>query len=332
MKIGLTYDLRSEYKAQGYKDEDIAEFDSDETIAALEETIKRLGHKTDRIGNVRSLCSLLAAGQRWELVFNIAEGLSGRFRESEIPALLEIYKIGYTFSDPLVCAITLDKGWAKQIARSWGIPTPDFVMIEKLSQLKDVNLNWPLFAKPVAEGTSKGIDQNCRLDNPKQLKKLCEYLLARYNQPVLVEEFLPGREFTVGVLGSGDDAYVLGVMEITMADSRKEAIYCYTAKEQCETLVKYLPCNNGPLYDQIVQMALKAYRVFQCRDAARVDFRCDRLGNPSFLEINPLPGLHPTHSDLPMIATQQGISYTELIGKILNSAFSRLKLTHQRQL
>jgi len=324
MTIGLTYDLRSEYKAQGYREADIAEFDSDETITALEETIKALGYKTDRIGNVRQLCSRLAQGHRWDLVFNMAEGLSGRFRESEVPALLEIYRIGYTFSDPVVCAMTLDKGIAKHIIRSFGIPTPDFQVIETLSQLKEVKLTYPLFAKPIAEGTSKGIDQNSRVNNPKQLKNSCERLLSTFNQPVLVEEFLPGSEFTVGVLGNGDDAYVLGIMEITMADGRKEAVYCYDTKERCETLVKYLPY-NGPLHKQISQTALLAYKAFGCRDTARVDLRCDRKGEPCFLEINPLPGLHPTHSDLPMIATQQAVRYIELIGKILNSAFSRIK-------
>jgi D-alanine-D-alanine ligase len=324
MIIGLTYDLRSEYKAAGYKDHEVAEFDSDETISSLQETIESLGYKTDRIGHFRNLCSRLASGQSWDLVFNLAEGLSGRFRESEVPCLLEAYNIGYTFSDPLVCAITLDKSLAKRIACLGEIPTPPFAVIEKLSQLEGINLVYPLFAKPVAEGTSKGIDQNCRVDNSRQLEKICEDLLARFKQPVIVEEFLPGREFTVALLGTGDDAYVLGIMEITMADGRKEAIYSYTVKELCETLVKYLPF-NGPMYEQIAQLALKAYRLFQCRDAGRVDVRCDRQGNPAFIEINPLPGLHPTHSDLPMIASQQKVSYTDLVGRIINSSFARLK-------
>jgi len=325
MIVGLTYDLRCEYLAQGYSEEDVAEFDSDQTIEAIDQTIRKLGYQTTRIGSARSLCQRLVAGEKWDLVFNIAEGLSGRCRESEVPSLLELYGIGYTFSDPLVCAMTLDKCLAKRMVLSFGIPTAKFDVIEEPSQISRVALDYPLFAKPVAEGTGKGIDHNSQIASSEQLKKVCEYLLDRYDQPVLVEEFLPGREFTAGLLGNGEDAYVLGIMEIRMADDAEKGIYSYTAKEQCEKLVNYSPCRKGSLYRQIEQLALKSYRVLQCRDAARVDIRCDRNGVPCFLEINPLPGLHPSHSDLPMIATQEQMSYQELIGTIINSALSRLK-------
>jgi len=330
MIIGLVYDLRTDYKNLDYDEEDIAEFDSEETISAIDEAIKSLGYETDRIGNAQSLCSRLVAGERWDLIFNIAEGLSGRCRESHVPAILEAYRVGYTFSDPLVCAITLDKSFAKRIVRDSGLPTPKFEVIESPEDICDVSLEYPLFAKPVAEGTGKGIDHNCRVESYDQLKNICEYLLRRFAQPVLVEEFLPGREFTVGVLGNANDAYVLGIMAIEIPSGTKGAIYSYTAKEQCEQLVNYLPYRNGPLYEQLGQLALKSYRVLQCRDAARIDIRCDGKGAPYFLEVNPLPGLHPTHSDLPMIATQEGMSYEELIGTIIDSALKRLKMNGQQ--
>jgi D-alanine-D-alanine ligase len=325
MIIGLTYDLRVDYENLGYDEEDLAEFDSEQTIILIDQAIKSLGYETDRIGNVRSLSSRLVAGEKWDLVFNVAEGLSGRCRESHVPSILEVYNIGYTFSDPLVCAITLDKGIAKRIVRDAGLPTAKFKVVESVEDVDHTFLEYPLFAKPIAEGTGKGINNNSRIESNDQLIQTCEYLLNRFAQPVLVEEFLPGREFTVGILGNGDDTYVLGIMEIEIPQDKKGAIYSYVAKEECEKLVKYLPYRKGSLHRQLEQLALKTYKALQCRDAARVDLRCDRKGVPSFLEINPLPGLHPTHSDLPMIATQEGMKYEELIGQIINNALKRLK-------
>lgn len=323
MKIALTYDLRIDYLSRGYSAEDVAEFDSEETVTALEEAIQERGYQTERVGNGFSLCSRLVSGQRWDLVFNIAEGLSGRFRESQVPCLLEMYKIGYTFSDPLACAVTLDKSFAKRAVRYFGIPTAKFKVIENAEDIEHISIEYPLFVKPVSEGTGKGISNQSLIESPTQMAETCEYLLNRFAQPVLVEEFLPGREFTVGVLGNGSQARVLGIMEIRIPRSNNGGIYSYVAKERCEESVSYLPCRKGSLHKQIEQLALESYRVLQCRDAARVDFRCDRKGVPRFLETNPLPGLHPTHSDLPMIATQEGVSYAELIGSIIRSAQSR---------
>ncbi len=327
MMIGLTYDLRIDYEDSGYDEEYIAELDLEETIALIEQAIKSLGYKTDRIGNARSLSSRLVAGEKWDLVFNVAEGLSGRCRESHVPSILEVYNIGYTFSDPLVCAITLDKGFAKRIVRDGGLPTAKFKVIESLESIDHTAFEYPLFAKPIAEGTSKGINHNSLIESKEQLTETCAYLLERFSQPVLVEEFLPGREFTVGVLGNGNDAHVLGIMEIEILQDKKVAIYSYVAKKQYEKLVNYVPYRKGSLHRQLEQLALKSYKALQCRDAARVDFRCDKEGVPCFLEINPLPGLHPIHSDLPMIAIQQGLKYEELIDQIINNALKRLKGT-----
>ncbi|MBE0534144.1 MAG: ATP-grasp domain-containing protein [Phycisphaerae bacterium] len=322
MRVGLVYDLRTDYLAEGYSEDDVAEFDSEETIAALEGTMRTLGHAPERIGNVWALCRRLAAGERWDLVFNIAEGLSGRCRESQVPAILEAYGIPYTFSDAFVCALTLDKAFAKRIIRDSGLATPAFAVIERPADVTKVGLRYPLFAKPLAEGTGKGVDAASRINSPAELAQVCEGLLARFEQPVLVEEFLPGREFTAAILGNGAQAYVLGVMEIVVIDD-PHTIYSYTAKEECEHLCRYLPFRDGALYAQIESLALGAYHALQCRDTARVDIRCDGEGAPHFIEINPLPGIHPTHSDLPMIATQEGMSYSELIRTILGCACER---------
>ena len=327
LKIGLTYDLRSEYLAEGYSEDDVAEFDSESTVASIEEALHTLGHWTDRIGHARRLCERLVAGDRWDLVFNIAEGLAGRCRESQVPCILDLYQIGYTFSDGLVLAATLDKAVAKRLVAAAGLATPAFRVVETPDDVARVALKYPVFAKPLAEGTGAGIDERSRIQTPEALAAACEALLARFAQPVLVEEYLPGREVTTGVLGTGATARVLGTMEFRLRRGPDHAIYSYQTKEQCESLVEYFPMEHGPLRREVEALALDAYRVLECRDAARVDVRMDADGRPSFLEVNPLAGLHPSHSDLCMIATQEGMSYVELIGAIVDGAIARLGLS-----
>lgn len=325
--VGLVYDLRSDYLSQGFTEDDVAEFDSDKTIDSLEAAIVRCGYDTDRIGHGKSLASRLAEGDRWDMVFNIAEGIGGRCRESHVPALLEMYGIAYTFSDPLVCALTLDKAMTKQYVGSYGLATAAYAVVEKLEDIERIELKYPLFAKPLAEGTGKGIDQKSMIEDAKQLRLICSDLLDRYGQSVLVERYLPGREFTVGVVGTGPGACVLGTMEIEMASAGEPAIYSYLNKEECESRIIYHPLEDDiSLKEKVETLALSCYRVLQCRDAGRVDIRCDDDGAPCFIEINPLAGLDPYHSDLPMIATQQGVSYDTLIGGILESAFERKRI------
>lgn len=324
--IGLVYDLRSEYLAQGYCEDDVAEFDSDDTINQIEKTIENLGYNVDRIGNGKSLCARLAAGNRWDMVFNIAEGLGGRCRESYVPSLLEMYNIPYTFSDPMVCAMTLDKSIAKQLISANGLATAKFMVVEKIEDAENIALDYPLFAKPIAEGTGKGIDNCSKIQTLEELRQVCQKLLLKYNQPVIVEEYLPGREFTVGILGTAQNSRVIGTMEIKLVNTDEPAIYSYVNKEECESRIKYLPLNDdAELKNRVEQLALKSYNALQCRDAGRVDIRCDKDGNPCFMEVNPLAGLHPTHSDLPMIATQEGMAYETLIKGIIDGVFSRVQ-------
>jgi D-alanine-D-alanine ligase len=326
--VGFVYDLRKDYLAEGYSQQDVAEFDSEGTIDAIQKTIESLGYDVERIGNGKSLCKMLTQGKRWDMVFNIAESIGGRCRESYVPAILELYQIPYTFSDPLVCATTLDKAVSKQLIAQAGLATPAYAVIENEKDLQKVNLTYPLFAKPLAEGTGKGIDGKSHIANSKELKKICIGLLKEYRQPVLVEEYLPGREFTTAILGSGSEAQVLGTMEIEMTNKDEPAIYSYLNKEECESRILYHPVTDAPaLKKEVEKLALDCYKVLQCRDAGRVDIRCDSKGKPCFMEINPLPGMHPKHSDLPMIATQEGMSYEKLIGTILDNAFKRHGIT-----
>lgn len=326
LRVGLVYDLRADYLAEGYSEEETAEFDSETAIIAIQKAIEELGYQTDRIGNARRLCERLVAGDRWDMVFNVAEGLSGRCRESQAPAILELYGVPYTFSDPLVCAATLDKAVAKRWVAQEGLATPAFAVVRTVEDVAAVTLRYPLFAKPLAEGTGKGIDQNSKIDDARQLKEICAKLLKCHRQPVLVEEFLPGREFTVGVLGTGTEARVLGTMEIEVRKKDEPAIYSYVNKEEWESRTLYTPLREEiPLKTQIETLALRSYQVLECRDGGRVDIRCDKDGRPCFIEVNPLAGLRPVHSDLPMIAEQQGLPYVGLIGAILDSAFKRYK-------
>ena len=322
--IGLTYDLKRDYLALGYKEEEVAEFDADITIDTIESTIAELGFKPERIGHVRALCAKLATGARWDLVFNIAEGVAGRSREAQIPCLLEAFDIPYTMSDPLVCAVTLDKAVAKRILKAEGLNTAGFHVVHSELDIAKVNLPFPLFAKPIAEGTGKGIDRASRITNSAELQTVSQTLLSKFNQPVLIEEFLPGREYTVAILGTGSKARVMGTMEVCFRDNSTPTIYTYEVKENYTHYVDYHCPPRTPETEAVETLALDSYRALELRDAGRVDIRLDRNDRPSFMEVNPLPGLNPLHSDLPIIGKLIGMSYKDIIGAIIASARSRM--------
>lgn len=325
MRVGLTYDLRDEYLAAGCGEEETAEFDELGTIDALDEAIASHGHETFRIGNAKQLASRLVAGDRWDLVFNICEGLRGPGRESQVPVLLDLYEIPYTFGDPAVMAVCLNKGITKAIVREHGLATPRSWTIDDPSEIARIDGPYPLFAKPIAEGTGKGITPASKLISAAELEPRIRQLLSTYRQSVLVETFLPGREFTVGLLGSGAETEVLGTLEIVLLGSAEPEIYSYANKELCEERVEYrsVRAANDATVAAAERLARSAWIALGCRDGGRIDLRCDAAGEPQFLEANPLAGLHPTHSDLPMLATAVGVSYEVLIGRILDSASTR---------
>ncbi|MCA9103917.1 MAG: D-alanine--D-alanine ligase [Planctomycetales bacterium] len=325
MLIGLTYDLRDEYLALGYGEEETAEFDRAETIDSLADALIGLGHTVDRIGRGHALVARLARGDRWDLVFNICEGRVGIAREAQVPAVLDLFEIPYTFSDPVVMGLCLHKGLTKTILREHSIPTPRSWTVERLSDLAEISGPWPLFAKPIAEGTGKGISDRSRIDSADQLESTVGRLLESFRQGVLVETYLPGREFTVGLLGTGDSTTVLGTLEIVLLEGAEPGAYSYVNKERCEELVEYrLVTNDDPRVAAAESIARRAWIALGCRDAGRVDLRCDAAGSPQFMEVNPLAGLHPHHSDLPMLATAVGMPYEELIDRIVTSANQRV--------
>ena len=325
LQIGLCYDLKSDYLAAGFAPHEVLEFDEEDTVAEIEAALRGLGHQVERVGRGIELTRRLAAGERWDLIFNFAEGVRGRSREAQVPAVCEMFDQPYTFSDPLTCAVTLDKPLSKRLVRDAGLPTPPFAVVESEADVASVGLDPPLFVKPAAEGSSKGVTDRSRVSSPVELREACAELLRTYDQPVLVESYLPGREMTVGIVGNGEEARVIGVMEVVFRNGT-DTDYTALNKAEYAARVEYRLLDGEPLGVRAREVALGAYRALSCRDAARVDLRCDESGEPCFLEVNPLPGLHPVRSDLPLLSGLAGISYAALLDSIVDAAGRRWEL------
>ncbi|HMQ10513.1 MAG TPA: ATP-grasp domain-containing protein [Oligoflexia bacterium] len=339
LKVGFTFDLKDDYLKQGFSPEQAAEFDSLETILFLEQALKANNYQVEKIGGVKKLVNALAKGKRWDIVFNICEGVKGFGRESQVPALLEAYNIPFVFSSSDVMMITMNKSIAKLLVEQHGLKTPKFAVINNPNDIQNVNLPFPLFVKPLGEGTGKGIHDKSLVHNQVDLENACMSILNEFHHPALVETYLSGRDFTVGVLGSGKEAYALGVMEVKQKSGKKLISQCYYNKENCENVLDYSLATDD-IAKNVAQLAVQCWQVLGCHDAGRVDIRCDDQGTPYFLEVNPMAGLHPTHSDLPILAHLSGMNHVELIGKIMKYALARHNLdakglkiiSHQQQL
>lgn len=335
-KVGITYDLKSDYEAAGYCGEETAELDTMDTVLAIADALSQLGCETQTIGGVTTLAAELAGGKRWDLVFNICEGMHGMGRESLVPALLDHYRVPYTFSDPLVLALTLHKGVAKALLRQAGVKTPRYIVISDVAELRHATAylaTYPIFAKPVAEGSGKGIGGSSIISSLSEFESVTANLLQRFGQPVLVEEYLPGREFTVGLTGTADKAAVIGIAEVFVDADSEAGTYCYENKTNYVQHVTYAYNEDivgGEVADKCKSLALRAYTTLGLRDAGRVDIRLDGLGEPGFIEINALPGLKPGYSDLPLMAEAAGKPYAELIRHIVESAMERVVGTRTR--
>jgi D-alanine-D-alanine ligase len=321
MKVGLTFDLRSWYLDRGYSMDETAEFDKQETVDALEHSLRQMGHVTEQIGNAFQLIEALAAGRKWDMVFNIAEGLYGDGRESVVPAILDQYRIPYVFSGPVVMGLSLNKHLAKLVVSAAGIPVSPGVLVSELSKLEKINLTFPLFVKPVSEGTGKGITEKSLVKDAKELRVMVEWILTEFGQPALVEEYLPGREFTVGITGSGNTAVAIGGMEVICSDNLP---YSLVVKENYHDYCTYAPLDEN-LAEECKSVAVGAWRALDAVDAGRVDLKADRHGRICFIEANPLAGLNPVHSDLPILARMYGIEYQNLMEMIMESAILRTK-------
>lgn len=324
MLIGMTYDLKDDYLKAGYPAEAVAEFDSLVTIDAIDDSLRLLGYETIRIGNIKALVGFLAEGKRCDLVFNIAEGLHGLCREAQIPALLDAYEIPYVFSDSHILAISLHKGMTKAVVREQGVPTPDYFVIHAMDEVDAVSLPFPLFLKPVGGGTGMGISANSIVKDKDELSSVAHLLLQQFHQPVLVETYLGGREFTVGITGTREHARTTGVMEIVVDPSCDMGVYSYKSKQEYLEFARY-HLVEGDVASECERVALGAWNALGCRDGGRIDVKMDGQGRVNFLEVNPLAGLNPIDSDLPILCGKSGISYHELISRIMASAMLRLQ-------
>ena len=322
MKVGLTYDLRSWYIDRGYSMDETAEFDKQETVDALENALKLMGYETEVIGNVFQLIETLSAGKKWDIVFNISEGLYGDGRESVVPAILDQYKIPYVFSGPVIMGLSLNKHLAKMVVAASGVPVSPGCLITDLKDMDKCNLKYPLFVKPVSEGTGKGITEKSLVKSPAELLKMVEWILLEFRQPALVEEYLPGREFTVGIVGYGDEAQAIGGMEVMTINNLP---YSVEVKENYQNYCTYKPL-DADIIDECKSVALSAWKALDAVDAGRVDLKADRNGKICFIEANPLAGLNPVHSDLPILARMYGIEYQSLMEMIMKAAIKRIKV------
>jgi D-alanine-D-alanine ligase len=330
MRIGISFDLKSDFAAGAADPEDrFEEYDSDATVAAIEGALRQAGYDTVRLGGGRALLEHVLAAPP-DLVFNICEGVvPTRSREAHVPAVLEMLGIPHTHSDPLTLALTLDKAAAKRVVMSMGVPSPRFAVIDDPAQARHVALDFPVIAKPLFEGSSIGVRKKSRVTDRAALAELVGRLLADYKEPVLVEEFCPGPEMTVGVIGNGAEARILGVMEISPRLMKpEEFVYSLEVKRNYETEVEYHvpPKRPRELVAKVEQTALDAYRALGCRDVARVDVRIGADGEPKFLEVNPLPGINPVTGDIVILSRAGGVEYATLIAEIVMQARRRYGL------
>lgn len=327
IEVGIAFDLKQDFQADGSAPDDrLEEYDSEETVHAIAAALETSGYRPRLLGGGRRLLQELTQRPP-DLVFNIAEGFGTRSREAHVPAVCELLGIAHTHSDPLTAALTLDKGMAKRVAASAGVPTPKYLVVERPEDLDAAaELAFPVIAKPLFEGSSMGIRKRSRVAALPELAPLVRGLLGDYHQPVLVEEFQSGPELTVGVLGTGHSARVIGIMEIAPKKMKlEEFVYSVEVKRNYQEEVEYLvpPPRDPEFLAEVSRVALAAHRVLGCRDVSRVDVRAGGDGQPRFIEVNPLPGLNPVTGDLCILSERSGLPYRALISAIVEEALSR---------
>lgn len=323
LRIGLTYNVKSDQQSDLEDDE--AEYDSFDTVLAIKRALEEEPCSVELIEADDELPMKLQRG-RPDIVFNIAEGRRGRGREAQVPAILNYYRIPYTGSDETTLCIALDKALTKRLLATYKIRTPKYRVISREHGHWNGAFVLPAIVKPNAEGSSKGISDVAIAADAEQLKILVERSIALYRQDMLVEEYVGGREFTVGVLGNGEDTRVFPPMEIVYLNKNADYhIYSYNVKQNYKTLIHYdCPAAiSAQTESEMIRAARKIYDMLCCRDFARMDFRLSEDGKLYFIEINPLPGLAPGYSDYPMLAEFSGVGYSELVRGVLKSALKR---------
>jgi D-alanine-D-alanine ligase len=329
MRVGITFDLKGEAGVQsGLPDDAQEEFDSPTTIEAIAAVLRGLGHHVVKLGDGRELLERLLA-EPVDFVFNFAEGQGvSRSREARVPALLEMLGIPYTGSDPLTLAVTLDKDIAKRLVASAGVAVPGGFVIAadedpRRALEQQAALPFPCIVKPAWEGSSKGIRNKCLVRNCAELLDMISSLRRDHRQPILVEDFIEGDEVTVGMLGN-EPPRILGMMRVMPVKPTEHFVYSLEVKRDFRRQVRYEcpPPLPGPVLKAIEEAALTSWRTLGCRDVARIDFRL-RQGKPYFLEVNPLPGLHPDDSDLVIMGSMIGWSHARIVETVFQAARER---------
>jgi D-alanine-D-alanine ligase len=335
MKIALTYNLKREDQTK--PPDYFSEFDSEQTINAITSALRSKGHTVQIVEAEQPNLLSFFKNNRVDIVFNIAEGKSGKFRESEIPAILDYLDIPYTGSNTFSLALALNKAMTKRILKAENIPTPLFQVFVKGNEKLDRELQFPLIVKPNLEGSAKGINRSNVVETEKDLYDKANELIKMYRQGVLVEEFIIGKELTVGILENGK-TQVLPILEIDFSTAEKsgEFFYSWRMKEYQGdinlglTPTFYCPARlDKDTEEKVKEAALKTHRATGCHDISRTDIRLSEDNIPYVLEINPLPGLNPTESNFPIMAYAAGMKYEEIIEAILLSASKRRKLDNE---
>ncbi|MCX5699540.1 MAG: ATP-grasp domain-containing protein [Candidatus Omnitrophica bacterium] len=332
MRVVLTYNLK---KKDPLKPADyFSECDSQETINSVVAALKTKGHRVEAIDvEYPALFSYFKKNQV-DMVFNIAEGKHGRFRESEVPAVLDYLNIPYTGSDTFSLALALNKTLTKKILKADNIPTPNFQLFVKGFEVLNPDLRFPLIVKPNCEGSAKGINKTNVVHNGQDLAVKVKECIHIYRQEALVEEFIEGKELTVGILENGK-THVLPILEIDFSNCKKSGEYFYSWKmkefqgnrELGLVPEFYCPARlDKDIQEKVKDVALRTHRAVGCLDISRTDIRLDKFNVPYVLEINPLPGLDPKESNFPIMAYAAGMKYEDLIEAILISASERKRL------
>jgi len=332
MRVALTYNLK---KKDPLKPADyFSECDSEETINSVVSALRTKGHSVEPIDVEYPALFSYFKKNRVDMVFNIAEGKHGRFRESEVPALLDYLNIPHTGSNMFSLALALNKTLTKKILKAENIPTPNFQLFVKGNELLDPNLRFPLIVKPNCEGSAKGINKTNVVSNPVDLQLKVKECINIYQQEALVEEFIEGKELTVGILENGKTR-VLPILEIDFSNCKKSGEYFYSWKMkefQGNHELGLVPEFHCPARldketeEKVKEVALRTHRAVGCLDISRTDIRLDKFNVPYVLEINPLPGLDPKESNFPIMAYAAGMKYEDLIEAILLSASERKRL------
>jgi D-alanine-D-alanine ligase len=338
LNVGLTFNLKRHARAEDGQPTDFyAEFDDEETVDAIADALTKDGCTVTKIEADENAYHRLRR-LKPHIVFNIAEGLRGESRESHVPTMLEALGTPYTGSGPLTLAIALNKGMTHRLLGASGIPCPAFQVVPTVDAKIDSPQRFPVVVKPLAEGSSKGVRDSSLVRDEESLRRQVAWVVETYQQPAIVEEFLPGREFTVGLLGN-EEPTALPIVEVLLdrLPDGANPLYSYEAKwvwDVPENPVDLFQCPAAipkPLERKLQQVAVAAFKALNCRDVCRIDIRLDEQQKPRIIDVNPLPGLIPNpdaHSCLPEAARAAGYTYDQLICTILRHALTRYKLPH----